>query len=58
VAVEPELPVDTYGDNKRNLTWARGYIKRLLDNAKVVRLLNGNHPDIVAEFEKIGAPVL
>jgi hypothetical protein len=29
-----------------NLACARGYIKNLFDNAKVVRFLNGNYRDI------------
>jgi hypothetical protein len=45
----------TYGENMLNLTVARGYIKRLLENAKVVRFLNGNHREILTEFESIGA---
>lgn len=44
-----------YGENMLNLTLARGYIKRLLENAKIVRFLNGNYPDILAEFESIAA---
>ena len=36
-------------------TLARGYIKKLLDNAKVVRFLNTNHSDILSEFESITA---
>jgi ParB/RepB/Spo0J family partition protein len=46
---------ESYGDNVLNLTCARGYIKKLLDNAKVVRFLNGNHRDIFAQFESIVA---
>lgn len=46
---------ETYGDNMLNLTLARGYIKRLLDNAKVVRFLTANHADILSEFETIVA---
>lgn len=42
----------SYGENTLNLTLARGYIKRLLDNGKVVRFLSGNYPDILGEFEK------
>ena len=38
-----------------NLTLARGYIKKLLDNAKVVRFLNANFHDIFPEFEAIAA---
>jgi RepB plasmid partitioning protein/ParB/Sulfiredoxin domain len=43
----------TYGENTLNLTLARGYIKKLLDNVKVVRFLNANHADIFSEFEAI-----
>ena len=46
---------ESYGENMLNLTFARGYIKKLLDNAKVVRFLNSNHADIFGEFEKIAA---
>ena len=46
---------NNYGENTLNLTLARGYLRKLLDNAKVVRFLNANHPDILAEFEAIAA---
>ncbi|MDE3067513.1 MAG: ParB N-terminal domain-containing protein [Verrucomicrobiota bacterium] len=46
---------ETYGENMLVLTVARGYIKKLLENAKVVRFLNGNFQDILAEFESIAA---
>src|SRR6266853_2518484 len=46
---------ESYGENVLNLTCARGYIKKLLDNAKVVRFLNANYPDICPEFEAISA---
>ncbi len=46
---------ETYGENMLNLTLARGYIKKLLENAKVVRYLNANYHDICAEFESITA---
>ena len=45
----------SYGDNMLNLTLARGYVKKLLDNAKIVRFLNGNYGDILAEFETLAA---
>jgi hypothetical protein len=44
---------ESYGENMLNLTCARGYIKKLLDNAKVVRFLTGNYADIFSEFEAI-----
>jgi hypothetical protein len=37
------------------LTCARGFIKKLLDNAKVVRFLNANYSDIFSGFEAIVA---
>jgi len=46
---------ESYGENMLNLTCARGYIKKLLDNAKVVRFLNTNYSDIFSEFETIAA---
>ncbi len=46
---------ERYGENVLNLTLARGYIKKLLENAKVVRFLNTNHPDVLSEFESIAA---
>jgi hypothetical protein len=45
----------TYGENMLNLTLARGYVKKLMDNAKVVRFLNGNYRDFLTEFEAIAA---
>ena len=45
----------TYGENVLNLTCARAYIKKLLDNVKVVRFLNANYRDIFPEFEAIAA---
>jgi RepB plasmid partitioning protein len=46
---------ESYGENVLNLTGARGYIKKLLDNAKVVRFLNANYSDVCSEFEAIAA---
>ncbi len=44
---------EAYGENMLNLPCARGSIKKLLDNAKVVRFLNANFHDIVPEFEAL-----
>ena len=44
-----------YGENMMTLTLARGYIKKLLENGKVVRFLNTNHAEILGEFEAIAA---
>ena len=45
----------SYGDNMLNLTLAKSYVKKLVDNAKVVRFLNGNYGDILTEFEALAA---
>jgi len=44
---------ETFTENMFNLTCARTYIKKLLENAKVARFLNANHPEIFSEFENI-----
>lgn len=56
-ALEHDLKAveESYGEDVLNLTLARGYIKKLLENAKVVRFLHANHADILAEFEAIAA---
>jgi hypothetical protein len=46
---------ETYGENNLNLTVARSYIKKLLENAKVVWFLNSHHSEIFSEFEAIAA---
>ncbi len=46
---------ESYGDNVLNLTCARGYVKKLLENAKVVRFLHGSYRDIFIQFEAIAA---
>lgn len=45
----------TYSENMMSLTVARSYIKKLLDNGKVVRFLKAQHTDIFSEFEAIAA---
>jgi hypothetical protein len=40
-----------YGENMLNLSPARGYIKRLLDNVKVVKFMAGACREILSEFE-------
>ncbi len=44
---------DSYGRNVVNLTIARGYVKRLLENTKVVKFLAGKHGDLLTEFQRI-----
>jgi hypothetical protein len=44
---------ESYGENMLNLTLARGYIKKLLENGKVTRFLRGNFAEILGEFERM-----
>jgi ParB-like chromosome segregation protein Spo0J len=44
---------EAYADNMLTLTVSRGYIKKLLENAKVVRFLNANYGDILSELEAL-----
>lgn len=48
---------ETYGRNVVDLTLARGYLKKLLDNRKVVRFLAQKYPEILAEFQRIVEPM-
>ena len=40
-----------YAENMLNLTVARGYVKKLIDNVKIVRFLSTNYADVLTEFE-------
>ena len=42
-----------YTENMMSLTLARGYIKRLLENNRVLRHLREHHGDLLTEFETI-----
>jgi ParB-like chromosome segregation protein Spo0J len=44
---------DSHGRNVLNLVLVVGYLKRLLDNARVVRYLSQHCAEILAEFQKI-----
>ena len=44
---------DSYGRNVVNLTIARGYVKKLLENARVTKYLAAKHADVFAEFQRI-----
>lgn len=46
---------ETFTENMFNLTCARTYIRKLLENAKVGRFLSANHSEIFSEFENIAA---
>jgi len=44
---------DSYGKNVLNLVIAVGYLKTLMENARVVRYLAQSYPAILTEFQKI-----
>lgn len=48
-----KLIEESHGENVLNLVIVVGYVKRLLDNARVVRYLSQTCPEILAEFQKI-----
>lgn len=45
---------ESHGKNVLNLVIVVGYLKKLLDNARAVRFLSRHHPEILAEFQKLG----
>jgi ParB-like chromosome segregation protein Spo0J len=47
------LVQETYGKQVMDLTLARGYLKKLLDNGRVVRWLAQRHADVLGELQKI-----
>ncbi len=44
---------ETHGTNVLHLVIVAGYLRKLLDNARVVRYLAQNYSEIMAEFQKI-----
>lgn len=44
---------EVHGKNVLNLVIVIGYLRKLLDNAKVVRYLAQTYPEILTEFQKI-----
>ena len=48
-----KLIEESHGKNVLNLVLVVGYVRRLLDNAAVVKFLSRQYPDIFAEFEKL-----
>ena len=47
------LVEDSYSKNMLNLMVARGYLVRLLDNARVVRFLSKRYPELLADFQRL-----
>lgn len=46
---------EQFGENSLHLNAAQRYVKRLLENAKVKRFLATRYPELLDEFEEIGA---
>ena len=44
---------EDYGKNMLNLTFLRGYIKKLMGNPNVARFLSSRRPEMFAEFESV-----
>ncbi len=44
---------DAHGKNMLNLVIVTGYLKKLLDNARIVRFLSAHYADILAEFQRL-----
>lgn len=44
---------ETHGKNVLNLVIVVGYVKKLIDNARIVRFLAQNHPELLTEFQKM-----
>lgn len=50
---EFQLLEDTYGEDHLDLVIALGYVKKLIENARVVRFLAQHYPELLAEFQVI-----
>ena len=50
---EFKLIEESHGRNVLNLVLVVGYLRKLMDNARVVRHLSQHHPEILVEFQKL-----
>lgn len=53
---EFRLIEESYGADNLDLVVATGYVGRLLANARVVRFLAQDYPDLLSEFQRIAEP--
>lgn len=53
LAQELRTVEDSHGRNVLNLVLVVGYLKKLLENARVVRYMSQHCAEILAEFQKI-----
>ena len=45
----------SYGENMLNLTVARGYVRKLFENSRIIRYLQSRYKDLYDEFETLAA---
>jgi len=50
---ELRLVEDTYGTDHLDLVLGRGYVSKLISNARITRYIEMYHPEFLPEFEKI-----
>lgn len=50
---EFKLIEESHGKNVLNLVLVVGYLRKVMDNARVVRYLSQHHPEILVEFQKL-----
>lgn len=50
---EFKLIEESHGKNVLNFVLVVGYIKKIMDNSRVVRFLSQNHPEVLTEFQKL-----
>jgi hypothetical protein len=50
---EYKLIEDNYSNDVLNLTLAKGYLSSILENARIVKYLSQNNPDILKHFQRI-----
>ncbi len=50
---EFRLLEETYGEDHLDLVLATGYVKRIIENARVVRYMAQHYPELLMEFQKI-----
>jgi hypothetical protein len=50
-----KIAKESYNVDVYHLTLARGYIRKLLDNAKIIKFLAAHHREMLAEFQALAA---
>jgi hypothetical protein len=53
---EFKMAEQSYGTDHLDLVLAKGYLAKLLGNARVVRYLAQHHRELLSEFQKIAEP--